>query len=214
MWSSGRQITLLRQGPDGKLGPRDAGKRARLKAGLLPPGKLWTWCTAVIREAVVQWQSQARMARMNVQGHFQLTAVMNPATDKHMLTTMLAIDYLNSSNPTPQSFWKRRHSLPWGAIPTLLRLQRLALPENKDLSSLSSLTPTQLSAPLCKAHPEIIASRDQTQPLLYKYGNRHRFQKCRAKSLMGNSLYLGKKERSKGYVYGGRRNFSFGWSNN
>lgn len=101
MWSSGRQIMLLRQGPDGKLGPRDTGKRARLKAGLLPPGKLWTWCTAVIREAAVQRQSQARMARMSVQGHFQLKAVMNPATDKHMLTTMLAIDYLNSSNPTP-----------------------------------------------------------------------------------------------------------------
>lgn len=101
MWTSGRQITLLRQGPDGKLGPRDAGKRARLKAGLLPSGKLWTWYTAVIREAAAQWQSQARMARMSVQGHFQLKAVMNPATDKHMLTTMLAIDYLNSSNPTP-----------------------------------------------------------------------------------------------------------------
>lgn len=75
MWSSGRQITLLRQGPDGKLGPRDTGKKARLKAGLIPAGKLWTWGTAVIRKAVAQWKNQARVARVSVQGHCQLKAL-------------------------------------------------------------------------------------------------------------------------------------------
>lgn len=41
------------------------------------------------KETVEQWKDQARMARMSVQGHFQLKVAMIPATDKPMLTTLL-----------------------------------------------------------------------------------------------------------------------------